>query len=231
MSLINSWILIAKKIAIAGTVTFLSLGLIMGIVGFISSGIMKFLPFLNLQILIAIILTLGVIINVFGNKRYSDKNSFIIVVTRGIRRFTENIIEKNTNAFRADSVSVDDLFGISSVRDEMRENHKTIISSLITITEDAETKESLEEALRKIKHNEETKKNCSVKIYVLSVNDGDKDKRNVLASSSPTPATGFVFQGVLDKWLRKEDFFKVVHEITSGSLFANQDEEEKNKKI
>ena len=227
MSLIDSGILIVKRIVIAGIVAFVFIGLLMGIIGFISSGIMKFLPFLNLRILIMIILVLGVLADVFGSKRYSDKNSFGVVMGRSIRRFAENIIKKNKDAFRADSVSIDDLFGISPIRNEMRENHKAIISSLISITEDAEIKSSLEEVLRKIEYNEENKKNCSARIYVLSANDGNEEERKVLASSSPTPATGFIFQGVSGKWLHKENLSKVVHEITSGSLFANQNKEEK----
>ena len=109
----------------------------------------------------------------------------------------------------------------------MRENHKTIISALIATTNDLEMKRNLEKALQEIKDNEENKKNCSAKIYVLSANNGNEEERKVLASSSPTPATGFIFQGVLDEWLHRENFLKVVHEITSGSLFANQDKEEK----
>ena len=227
MSLMNSGILIARKIVIAGTVAFVFIGLLMGILGFILSGIMKFLPFLNWQILIVIILALGILINTFGSKKYSEKSSSGVIIARSIRRFTENIIEKNKDAFRADSVSVDDLFGITPLRDEMRENHKAIISSLITITEDEEIKDSLKKALQQIEYNEKNKKNCSARIYVLSASNDNKKKRNVLASSSPTPATGFIFQGVLDEWLHKENFLKVVHEITSGSLFSNQDKEEK----
>ena len=231
MSLIDSGILIAKKIAIAGTAAFVFIGLLMGILGFILSGIMKFLPFLNWQILIVIILALGVLINIFGSKKYSDKSSFGVIVARSIRRFTENIIEKNKDAFRADSVHIDDMSGISSIRDEMRENHKTIISSLMAITEDAEIKKSLKEALQNIEYNEKNKKNCSARIYVLSASDGNEKERKVLVSSSPTPATGFIFQGVLGKWLRRENLSKVIHEITSGSLFANHNKNEENKKV
>ena len=227
MGLINSGILIVKRIVIAGIVAFVFIGLLMGIIGFISSGIMKFLPFLNWQILIMIILVLGILADIFGNKRYSNKTSFGVVMARSIRRLAENVIKKNKDAFRADSVSIDDLFGISPIRNEMRENHKAIISSLISITEDTEIKSSLEEVLQKIEYNEKNRKNCSARIYVLSANDGNEKERKVLASSSPTPATGFIFQGVLGKWLHKENLSKVVHEITSGSLFANQNKEEK----
>lgn len=219
----NSVILSIRKIVIAGIVSFVFLGLLMGIMGFIVAGIMRFLPFLNWQMLVAFILTLGIIVNIFGSQRYSDKNSFGVIVARSVRKFAENIIEKNKDAFRADSVFLDDLFGVTSVRDEMRENDKAILKALSILMKDEEVKNSLGGAVERIEDNEENKKNCSALIYVLSANDGGGEKKDVLASSSPTPATGFILK-VLRKWLHKENFFEVAHKITSGSLFANQDE-------
>lgn len=224
----NSVILSMKKIIVAGIVLFVFLGLLMGIVGFIAAGIMRFLPFLNWQILIALILVLGILVNIFGSQKYSSRKYFGVSIARSVRRFADNIIEKNKNAFRADSVSLDDLFGVTSVRDEMRENDIVIITGLLSLMEDEEVKELLRKATERIEDNKRNRKNCSAAIYVLSADDG-VGKKDVLASSSPTPATGFVLEGVLSKWLRRENLMEVVHKITSGALFANQKEEEEER--
>lgn len=222
----NSVILRIRRIIVAGIISFVFLGLLMGIAGFIVAGIIRFLPFLNWQILIVFILVLGILVNIFGSQRYSDKNSFGVIVARSVRRFAENVIEKNKDAFRADSVFLDDLFGVSSVRSEMRENDEVIMTALLSIVKDEEVRNFLKEAIQRIEDNKKNKRNCSASIYVLSANDGDGEKKDVLASSSPTPATGFIFK-VLKKWLHRENFLEVVHKITSGSLFANQDERDK----
>jgi len=222
----NPVVLVARKIIVAGIVSFIFLGLLMGIMGFIVAGIIRFLPFLNWQMLIAFVLTLGILVNIFGSQKYSDKNSFGVIVARSVRKFAENIIEKNKDAFRADSVFLDDLFGVTSVRNEMRENDKAMMTMLLSLAQSEEAREFSKKAIQKIEDKEKNKKNCSAAIYVLSANDGDGGEKDVLASSSPTPATGFVLR-VSMEWLHKENLLEVAHKITSGSLFANQGKEKK----
>lgn len=221
----NSVILAVRKVMVAGIVSFIFLGLLMGIFGFIVAGIMRFLPFLNWQMLIAFILTLGILVNIFGSQKYSDKNSFGVIVARSVRKFAENIIEKNKDAFRANSVSFADLFGISHLLNETRETNLVIMKALLELTENKEIEEQLRKRIQETTSEEEGR-DYSGAIYVLSANDGDGEKKDVLASSSPTPATGFILK-VLRKWLHEENFFEVVHKITSGSLFANQDKKGK----
>ena len=171
-----------------------------------------------------IILILGVIINILGSQKFSDSNSFGIIMARSIKSFAENIVKKNQDAISADSIYFDDLLGISHFRNETRETDKIIIRGLLELVKNRETREQLKRRIQEIEDGED-KKNYSASIYVLSASGNGKDQKEVLASSSPTPATGFILRNVPRKWLHKRNLLAVVRKITSGALFSGKEDE------
>jgi len=212
-----------KRVVAAGIVSFIFLGIMLGIVGFVTTGIIRFFPFLNWWILLLVILILGVTINILGSQKFSDSNSFGIIMARSIKNFAENIVKKNQDAINADSVYLDDLWGISHLRNETRETDKIIMRGLLELIKNREMREQLKRRIREIEGKED-KKNYSASIYVLSASGGNgKDQKEVLASSSPTPATGFILRNVPKKWLHKKSLLAVVRKITSGALFSGDE--------
>ena len=175
------------------------------------------------QLLLILIVFSGIIINILSVKRFSDSSSIWITVAKSIESFAENIVNKNKNApIRADSVFLDDLFGITYATEAARSDHILLMQAMSTIVNDCEIKKRLQNRIRALEEESKNQSNHSASIYVLSSDTGSNISKSVIVSSSPTPITGFMFNDVTKKWLTRENFLGVMHRITSAGLLPQK---------
>ncbi len=212
------------KIIAAGSIALVFVGITVGIVNFVIEGISA----IDWYLLVLFILFAGLAINILGGKKFHRSSSPMITIARSLRNFAESIVERKQKAIEGSFVRFDDLFGISSLREENRRNTRAIMEALLAILpQDSPAAESLKNTIEEAKKREKLN-DYSAGIYVLSVINPKKERKDVIASSSPTPFTGFVLGKVKKDWLLKEELFEIIQLITSGALLGNDSEAEKN---
>ena len=176
----------------------------------------------SIMLLLGIILAAGLIINIFGNKKFIESNSFIVIMARSFIKLAEK--SKDKDGFKAYKVPLSGLVGIDPIiklkiaegrlriRElELRKKYPdNWINNLVNSDEFLEYKNLLEKI--------EEQGNKSASICVFTVNGAEETDIDALFSTTPSIITGFPLFGIDSREIKRVDVKVAVSEVTSGTL-------------